>query len=178
MRPARGTLILLLCALAAPARAEEGELKVGDAAPTFSLRTLNPELAKRRVVGLRSFVGPGAEEPKKAIVLSFAASYCEPCKKELRALKTEEPALRAGGVLTLVVVIDTEEEGAEKMKRLVVDELKLELPVLSDRFAILARRYRAEKLPFVVLIDADGVVRWTHAGYDLKALKAALAALG
>ena len=58
-----------------------------------------------------------------------------------------------------------------------LDELKLPFPVLADRFAILARRYRADALPYVVLVDAAGKIRWSHAGYDPAGLKEVLAKL-
>lgn len=172
------SLLLVLCTAARPgALAAEEPLSVGKAAPPFSLRTMNPDVAKQRVVALKNHVGPGAVDPKKAVLLSFAASYCEPCKKELAELSQLEPALRAKGVLTAVIVIDKDEEGIAKMKKLLLEELAVPMPVLSDRFSILARRYGAEKLPYVVLIGGDGAVRWIHAGYDKKALEGALAGL-
>lgn len=166
----------LIVLFAATAFAEDG-VAPGKPAPAFSLKTMNPLKSQRRTVALRSLVGEGAEEPKKAVLLSFAASYCEPCKKEIKDLSVIEPELRKKGILTAVVVIDKEEAKIAEMKKLLVDEMALELPVLSDKFAIVARRYGAEKLPYVVLIDASGVVRWVHAGYDPKALEKALAGI-
>jgi peroxiredoxin len=172
-----GIGILLAIAAASSAFAGEPAIAPGKTAPSFALKTMNPEKSGKKLVALRNHVGQGAEEPKKAVLLSFAASYCEPCRREIAELSKIEPGLRASGILTAVVVIDTDEEGVQKMKKILVDEMALEIPVLSDRFAILARRYGAEKLPMVVLIDAEGTVRWVHAGYDKKALEDALSAI-
>lgn len=176
----------LVLALAGPARAEAPApavsvpavgLPVGADAPAFSLKLMNPEQAQQKSLVLADHVGPGAPHKKKGVLLSFAASYCAPCKKELADLAVAEPAWRKAGLLTAVVVIDTEAAGIEAMRAFLLDELKLPFPVLADRFAILARRYRAEALPYVILIDAEGKVRWSHAGYDPAALGAVLAKL-
>jgi alkyl hydroperoxide reductase subunit AhpC len=155
------------------AGAEPSTLKTGEPAPAFSLRTVNPDASGRKLIALKSHVGTGAEDPKKGVLLSFAASYCEPCKKELKELKAMEPELQKKGILPVVVVIDTEEAGQASMKKLLVDELAVPMPVVADRFSILARRYAAAKLPYVVLVDGQGIVRWMHAGYDQKALREA-----
>ena len=176
-RPSSILLAALFAAAGPGALAADEPLAVGKQAPPFSMRTMNPDKAQTRVVALKNHVGQGAEDPKKAVLLSFAASYCEPCKKELAELSLLEPALRKRGVLTAVVVIDKDEEGIAKMKKLLLEELDVPMPVLSDRFSILARRYGAEKLPYVVLIGSDGAVRWIHAGYDKKALEQALAGI-
>lgn len=149
-------------------------LPVGAEAPPFSLKVMNAARAGRPVLALGDHVGRGAAQPKKGVLLSFAASYCAPCKKELADLARAEPAWRRAGLLTAVVVIDTDAAGIEAMRAFLLDELALDFPVLSDRFGILARRYRAEALPYVVLIDARGVVRWSHAGYDPTGLATVL----
>lgn len=141
-------------------------LAVGAEAPAFSLKLMNAERIGRRSMALLDHVGAKATDPKKGVLLSFAASYCAPCKKELADLSRAEPAWRKAGLVTAVVVIDTEPAGIEAMRAFLLDELAIGVPVLADRFGILARRYRAESLPYVVLIDAAGIVRWSHAGYD------------
>jgi len=148
----------------------EDVLKVGDPAPSFAMKTINPELSKVKLFTLGRHVGDNAAEPKAALVLSFAASYCEPCKKELSELRRMEEKLVKAGVLLAVVVIDTEPDGIEAMRKLTVDDLKLPYPVLSDRFGVLARRYHANALPHVVVIDKAGNVKWIHSGFTDTAL--------
>lgn len=141
-------------------------LAVGTEAPAFSLKLMNAEKVGRRTLALADHVGRNPAEPRRGLLLSFAASYCAPCKKELADLARAEPEWRKAGLATAVVVIDTEPAGIEAMRAFLLDQLALPFPVLSDRFGILARRYRAEALPYVVLIDSAGIVRWSHAGYD------------
>ena len=153
-------------------------LKVGDDAPTFAMKIANPDLAKLKMFSVSRFVGANPEEPKSAVVLSFAASYCEPCKKELAQLRAFQDRLAKAGVLLAVVVIDTEPEGIEAMRKLTIDELKLPYPVLSDRFGVVARRYRANPLPYTVIIDKRGVVQWVHSGFADGSLEELASKLG
>ena len=60
-------------------------LQTGDKAPPFSMRDLDGD-----VVALRDITGPTATAPGKTIVLSFFATWCEPCKAELQDLRQIE----------------------------------------------------------------------------------------
>jgi alkyl hydroperoxide reductase subunit AhpC len=162
--------------IGAPSKDEA--LKIGDTAPQFAMRTINPELSRQKLFTLSRHVGDSPAEPKTALVLSFAASYCEPCKKELGELRSLEGQLNKAGVLLAVVVIDTEPDGIESMRKLTVDELKLPYPVLSDRFGVLARRYHANTLPHVIVIDKAGTIQWIHSGFTEGAIGELRAKLG
>jgi thiol-disulfide isomerase/thioredoxin len=146
-------------------------IEVGKPAPSFMLKTLNPAQCGSEVVSTKAWVGSGAKEPRQAVVLSFAASWCKPCLKELPALKELEAKIREQGVAVTVIAIDKEDEQIEQIRKLVVEELVLPFPVGSDRYTIVQRRYGAENLPFLVLIDSEGVVRWFHSGYEADGLK-------
>lgn len=172
-------LPLALGASRAHAKPEEvAPLQVGDEAPAFSIRTLNPDRSAMKVFSTGRFAGPSADEPKRAVVLSFAASYCEPCKRELAELGTLEARLAKANVVLAVVIIDTEQKGIDEMQKLTVDTLKLPYPIVLDRFGVVARRYRATSLPFTVVIGKNGLVEWAHAGYQDGALDALAKQLG
>jgi thiol-disulfide isomerase/thioredoxin len=159
-----GTLLLAL--LTAPAAAGRGDeaAAVGQTAPRFRLRTLNPDDCGVESFSLKRHAGPKAKEPRRAIVLSFVASWCKPCRAELPDLKTLAARHGDRGVLTAIDITDTEPEGREAMRQLAVDELKLPFPVVADLHGIVTRRYGAEKLPFLVVIDGTGRVVWLQAG--------------
>jgi thiol-disulfide isomerase/thioredoxin len=156
----------LCLALAAPARAGD-ELAAGAPAPEFSLRTLNPEVAGGDWVSLTKLVGPEAEDKgAKLVLLSFFASWCEPCKREMPFLVKLDREYRGQGLRVVSVDIDTEEAGQEAARRLAADA-GIEHPVCSDRFNILARRYLGEKapLPSVFLVKKDGTIARVERGY-------------
>lgn len=169
---------LLVCtALGATATAEETKapkepvLKVGQIAPSFLLKAINPEKGGMPLFSTKKVVGSRAKDRKAAVVLSFGAWYCGPCKKELPELKKLAERCRDKNVLVVEVLMDKEPEHLESMRKLTVDELALPFPVLHDRFGIVARRYGAIELPHVVVIDGDGVVRWLHSGFTPDGIK-------
>jgi thiol-disulfide isomerase/thioredoxin len=164
MRPSVLALAALLAAL--PAAAEE-EIAVGLPAPAFSLRTMNPDTAGAAWVALDKYVGEEPEDPAaKAVLMTFFASWCEPCKREMPFLVQLDGMYRDQGLRVIGVCIDKEEAGIDAAKRL-VQEKRVAYPVLSDRFNFLARRYLGEKapLPSVFLIKRDGTIAKIERGY-------------
>ena len=152
--------------LALPAAADE-EVAVGLPAPTFSLRTMNPDAAGTPWVALDKFVGDEPEDPgAKAVLMTFFASWCEPCKREMPFLVQLDRMYREQGLRVIGVCIDKEEPGIDAAKKLVAEK-GVGYPVLSDRFNFLARRYLGEKapLPSVFLIRRDGTIAKIERGY-------------
>jgi thiol-disulfide isomerase/thioredoxin len=150
----------------APALAED-EIGVGLPAPGFSLKTLNPAAAGATWFRLDQLVGDEPDDPGvKLVVLSFFASWCGPCKKELPFLVQLDGMYRSQGLRVVSVSIDKEEPGIEAARKLVA-EAKVTFPVLSDRFNVLARRYLGESspLPSLFLVDKTGNVIKIERGY-------------
>ena len=140
------------------------KLKVGDAAPSFALKTLNPELCGGTNMSSKTFFGSTATKKIGAMIVSFASANCKPCKKELPELHKLYLRLKPRGLEVLVIAMDKEVEDIAFMTKMAQDN-KFTFPVLTDRFTILARRYHADELPYVVLVDGAGVIRWTKVGY-------------
>ena len=162
--------IPLTLALAPPA--EAAGPSPGDAAAPFILDVLNHEQVGFRRFVLKNLVGPGVKEGPRAVLLSFAASWCKPCKKEMPQLQEIVASYPKGAIAAAVVVIDKEQELIAKMVKHAVEEAKIRLPLISDRFNIVARRYAADEIPFLVLIGSDARIVWTHRGYDPGTMEA------
>jgi thiol-disulfide isomerase/thioredoxin len=163
--PAAAALAL---ALALPAGAEEPEA-VGEGlpAPNFALRTLNPEVAGAAWLALDRYVG---EEPEdgaaRLVLLSFFASWCGPCQKDLALLEKLQRDYRDHGLRVVAVCLDADDRGIAASRAL-LGKHGVTYPVLSDRASLLARRYLGEDapLPSVVLVGRDGVVLRIERGY-------------
>ena len=155
---------------AAPALAAD-EVGVGLPAPAFSLKTLNPEASGQTWVALDRYAGDEPEDAgSKAVLLTFFASWCGPCKKEMPFLVQLDQMYRDQGLRVLGVCIDKEDAGVEAAKKLVAEK-KVAYPVLADRFNFLARRYLGEQapLPSVFLIKRDGTIARIERGYTKDA---------
>lgn len=144
---------------------------IGGLAPRFRGDVVNADRAGIERLSLRQRVGPEASDPGP-VVLAFAASWCAPCHRELRALSTEaaRATLRERGVLLVVLVVDDTSEGRAEMLRLLRDEMETPHPVLLDEFQIVQRRYGVGRLPTMVVVDAQGRIAWRREGFEEDSL--------
>lgn len=167
MRLQLAVVALAAVVLAPSARAEE-LAAVDQPAPRFRLPAYNPDTAGKAPVGLDRYVGPDAtEQGVKAVLLSFMASFCEPCKKELPYLESLQTRYRDQGLRVVLVSIDTDPEGQKKVEALLAEH-HVTFPVLKDRFRLVARRWLGSQspLPSVFLVRPDGVIAKVHRGYS------------
>ncbi len=165
------SLSLALCALVAgPALAASGDgLKPGTLAPAFVLPVVSSFKEQEPRFGPGKWTGR-TETPKKLVILSFFATYCEPCKKEMPELARLFDTYEEQGLGVMLVSIDKGEEQRDTVVAL-AEEHGVKFPVLHDRYQVVARRYEAERLPYMLMLDPDGVVKTVHIGYtdELKA---------
>jgi thiol-disulfide isomerase/thioredoxin len=164
--------LTVLCALAAlPALADDELAAVDKAAPMFRLPVYNSKAVGQTAVGLDRFVGPdAADKQAKVVLLSFMASFCGPCKKEMPYLQSLHEKYGPKGLRVVMVSIDTEEKGFGIINEL-IEKNKVTFPVLKDRFNLVARRWLGTQspLPSVFMVNTDGVVKMVHRGYNQEA---------
>jgi len=114
--------------------------KIGDASPTFNLVSL---MNKEVVIG--------GKRPHSTLVF-FLSPTCPICNKLLPAIKSVQNS--EGGWLDVVLASDGE---PEKHLEFISKHSLTSFPyVLSQP---LGTAYRVSRLPFAVLLDADGIVR-------------------
>lgn len=153
------------------ALAQEELAEPGRPAPMFRLPVYNAAVVGTGIVGLDKFVGPEASDAAtKTVLLSFTASWCGPCKKEMPYLQTLHEKYKDFGLRVLIVSIDDKPEGMKQIEELIALN-RVTFPVLKDRFNLVARRWLGNeaKLPSVFLVKPDGVVSFVHRGYDQDA---------
>jgi len=158
------TLLCLIPVAALASAEDDGTLKEGDVAPVFTGKVLNADVAGVKTVALDQVVGGTATPAKKAVILSFFAQYCEPCKKELPYLEALHQKYKDQGLGVMVVSIDQKPEDIQKAQDL-AKEKGVTYPVLSDRFNIVAKRYGVKRLPCLYILDAQGKVSMVNTGY-------------
>jgi thiol-disulfide isomerase/thioredoxin len=95
------------------------------------------------------------------VVLDFWASWCDPCKKELPAL--DALAGKYPNIKIVAVNVDKKRENAEKtLKSLSISKLH----VLLDPDGAVPSQYDLPKMPSSFVIDAKGIVRAVHGGFE------------
>jgi len=131
-------------------------LRPNDAAPTFSLRD-----GTGRDFSLSDVVGEKAREKVNGVVLSFFASWCIPCRKELPVINSLVDELKGKGIKVIIVDV---RESIETMNALLA-ELKVDKPIaLSDRDGKAAETYQVRGLPTTFFIGGDGKVKGINFG--------------
>ena len=97
------------------------------------------------------------------VLLNFWATWCAPCVEEMPMLSLLHNDFAARGLQVVGIAVD---EPARA--RSFADGLGLDYPLLfgQGEAMLVGRRYgnASGMLPYSVLIDAAGIVRWTHLG--------------
>jgi alkyl hydroperoxide reductase subunit AhpC len=156
------------------ARADKTQLDPGEEALPYRIPVLNADRAKQSTFALEDVVGPDATTKKKFVLMSFFATYCEPCKRELPYLAALNTEYGDRGLQVVSVSIDKEEEKIKEAQGL-VEQHNLTHPVLKDRFQVVAKRYYVTKLPCLYMINSDMKVAKVSIGYDDNASREILA---
>jgi cytochrome c biogenesis protein CcmG, thiol:disulfide interchange protein DsbE len=144
-------LLSALCSSAMPSEsvAQHGHTNlpaapvVGAPAVPFDLITLEGKAA-----GLSSLRG-------KPLVLSFFASWCDPCREEMPLINDLAARAAKEGYQVLGVAVEDSRAAVTEFAR----ESKLVFPIALDLNSVVKRSYRIFGPPATFFIDGQGVIR-------------------
>lgn len=121
-------------------------VRKGSPAPAFDLPTLAGERVS--LSGLRG----------RVVLISFWASWCKPCLREMPFLARLQSTLQRQGLSVLAINVEGEEEPALRLLK------HKDWPrVLIDDGQV-AARYGVQTLPHLTLVDRQGKVSYTQVG--------------
>ena len=129
---------------------EEINLKVGDQAPPISLFKLesNKYFRSKELLG------------EKNLVVSFFATSCVPCAKEIPELI--KMSNEFGDDFQFLLVDVNEKRDLVKKH---VDEKGITLQVILDKYGKVFESFSGVTLPLLVVIDKKGQITYHHTGY-------------
>lgn len=100
----------------------------------------------------------------KPMVISFWATWCKPCKRELKAIHEVYPDWQDETGVKLIAVSIDEAQNVQKVKPL-VDGMGWEYDVLLDPNGEFKRQMGVTDVPHAFIVDGQGNVVWSHKGY-------------
>ena len=159
---------------AGPAASPVSPAPSAPAAPVELVGQRRPDFAHRDPSG-RAWTADDFEG--RPLLLNFWATWCAPCVEEMPMLSALQREQADRGLQVVGIALDDAERAAA-----FAAGLDLAYPVLvGDTDVVMTgQRYgnRGGMLPFTVLIDARGIVRWTHLGaLEVEAVAEQIAAL-
>jgi len=99
----------------------------------------------------------------KVTLINFWATYCVPCRKEMKHLNRISKTYADQNVQVIGISID-DSRTVGRVKSMVKSQ-KLEYTILLDTEQKLYKNFNTSAMPFSLLINADGKILWEHTGY-------------
>ena len=143
------------CLLGSVAPAAEPVPQVGDVAPDFTSKSL----LTHEKVQLSAQRG-------RLVFLSFFASWCAPCRKEVPILEAVQRRLRERA---RVLAVNFHENDEAAVRHWAHDN-KLEMVIVEDYGGHIAQRYGVTAIPHLLIIGPDGRILQVHQGYSTDSL--------
>ena len=100
---------------------------------------------------------------KGPIVINFWATWCIPCREEMKKLKKIYKKYKDDGLVILSISID-DPKTVGKVKGF-VNTYKYPFTFLLDTNNEVIQLYQGTNPPYTVLLDKDGTIVYTHTGY-------------
>lgn len=100
----------------------------------------------------------------KITLISFWATWCVPCKKELTNIAELYDEWKKKYNMQIVAVSIDDSRSSTKVKP-TVEGQRWDYDVLLDVNQDLKRQLNIQSVPFSILVDASGKIVYTHSGY-------------
>ena len=127
-----------------------GEM-IGQTRPDFSLGSTTGE-----IINASDFDG-------QVLLINFWATWCVPCREEMPMLSALHERLTGQGFQVLGIALDDVQQARD-----FVDELGINYPNMVGGADVMATGVlygnRAGMLPYSVLVDRQGIIRWNKLG--------------
>jgi len=127
----------------------------GHAIPSVDVKTL-----EGKSVNIQDYVGKG-----KITVMSFWATWCSPCKRELDAINEIYPDWQEAYDVELLAITIDDARSMAKVPAL-IETKGWEYTILADSKRELQKALNFQTVPQTFLLDAEGNIVYTHSGYN------------
>lgn len=130
---------------------------IGEEAPDFQLTLLDGDRFRL------------SEQRGNVVLVDFWATWCPPCIESLPYLQRIYESLQGDDLVFIGVSLDR--PGAGRQVRNMVERFGLSYLIGIDEEGDIGALYRAMSIPMLVVVDAEGVVRYQKVGFDPDGMK-------
>ncbi len=99
----------------------------------------------------------------KLTLINFWATYCVPCRKEMKHLNRLNDSYADQDVQVIGISID-DSRTVGRVKSMVRSQ-KLSYMILLDTEQKLYKNFNTSAMPFSILVNREGDIIWEHTGY-------------
>ena len=151
--------------------AEVGQLQIGDEAPRFALRTLDGKYELLTRWTGEKLSRPASQPIRHVVLVSFFATWCQPCMKELPHLENLWQKYQEDDVRIFLVDITDATRSVPKyadapQPEPFLKERGLTMPLLLDTYGMAMEKYVPDKmLPRLFVLDRYRTIRLIKRGF-------------
>jgi peroxiredoxin len=113
-----------------------------------------------KTVNVQDYIGKG-----NPVIVSFWASWCSPCKRELDAMTEIFPEWKENYKVELLAITIDDSRGLAKVPGIVTSK-SWPFTVLADTKQELQQSLGFQTVPETFLLDGAGNIVYTHSGYN------------
>jgi len=104
-------------------------------------------------------------EKGKVTIVSFWATWCIPCKKEIKTIREKLPEWKTQADINYMTV-SVDESKATAMVKSYAKSQGWEFPAYMDPNSDLKRSLNFQNVPFTIIVDKEGKVAYMHSGFE------------
>ncbi len=136
----------------------------------FSLSAIAQEASSLPATPIKTLEGGkinfnDAFEKGKVTLVSFWATWCIPCKKEIKAIREKMPQWKSEADFNYVTVSEDDARASAQVRSYAKSQ-GWDFPTYLDPNGDLKRSLNFQNVPFTIIVDKEGRVAFMHSGFE------------